>query len=106
MPADLREKRSPADGATAKVGELSAGARSALRELDKQHHAFGEHVDVVVKATKVATRLSAPGAAVAAPTGLTDGGVALGLVSARSEGGQLATAASLIHTTELHALDR
>jgi len=37
MPADPRENRSPADGAKAKVGELSGGVRNALLELDQQH---------------------------------------------------------------------
>ena len=56
MPADPRENRSPADGAKAKVGELSAGVRNALRELDAQHRAIAEHVDTVAKATKLAAR--------------------------------------------------
>ena len=37
MPAGPRENRSPADGANAKVGELSAGVGNDLRELDQQH---------------------------------------------------------------------
>ena len=45
MPADPRGNRSPADGAKAKVGELSAGVRNALRELV-----------TVAKATKLAAR--------------------------------------------------
>jgi hypothetical protein len=40
MPADPRENRSPADGAKAKVGELSAGVRNVLRELNEQHQAI------------------------------------------------------------------
>ena len=82
MPADRRENRSPADGAKAKVGELAAGVRNALRELDDQHQAIAEHVDAVANAAKVAAVLTALGAAVAAPTGLSAVGVALGLVSA------------------------
>jgi hypothetical protein len=56
MPADPRENRSSADGAKAKVGELSAGVRNALREVDAQHQAIAEHVDTVAKATKLAAR--------------------------------------------------
>ena len=82
MPADPRENRWPADGARAKVGELSARVRNAPRELDEQHQAIAEHVDTVAKATKVATGSTALVAAVTAPTGLTAVGVARGLVSA------------------------
>jgi len=76
------EHRLPRKGAKAKVAELSAGVRKALRDLDEQHEAIADHVDTVAKATKVAAGLTALGAAVAAPTGLTAVGVALGLVTA------------------------
>jgi hypothetical protein len=43
MPADPRENRSPADGAEAKVGELSAGVRNTVRELDERYRRRSDH---------------------------------------------------------------
>ncbi|MDP3204963.1 MAG: hypothetical protein Q8M80_12925 [Hydrogenophaga sp.] len=76
----------------AKAAATSAAARHAtnvadraaktIRQLDESHEEIADHADTVAKATRVAAAVAVTGAAVAAPTGLTAVGVALGVVSA------------------------
>ena len=89
MPADPRENPSPADGAKAKVGELSAGVRNALRELD-------------VTVAPIAGAIASVAITVSAAASL----YSEARRRKKSEGGSLATATSLVHTAEPHVLNR
>lgn len=53
-----------------------------IEALDRNHEKIADHADSVAKGAKVAAGLTVAGALVAAPTGLTAVGVAVGLVSA------------------------
>jgi hypothetical protein len=62
--------------------KLKDGAVESVRAVDRQHEKIADHADSVAKATKVAAGVAVAGAVVAAPTGLTAFGVALGVLSA------------------------
>ncbi|MGQ2966478.1 hypothetical protein [Methylophilus sp.] len=53
-----------------------------VEALDRNHDKISDHADSIEKGVKVAAGLTIAGAIVAAPTGLTAVGVAVGLVSA------------------------
>ena len=53
-----------------------------VEALDLNHEKIADHADSIEKGVKIAAGLSVAGAIVAAPTGLTAVGVAVGLVSA------------------------
>lgn len=57
-------------------------AAQTIRQLDESHEEIADHADTVAKATRVAAAVAVTGAAIAAPTGLTAVGVALGVFSA------------------------
>lgn len=60
--------------------------------LDRNHERIADHADSIAKGAKVAAGVVVAGSVVAAPTGLTAVGVAVGLVSAPA----IVTAAPLI----------
>lgn len=53
-----------------------------IEAFDRNHEKIADHADSIEKSLKVAAGLTVAGAIVAAPTGLTAVGVAVGLVSA------------------------
>jgi hypothetical protein len=64
------------------AGNALIHVRAGLRMVDQHHAQIADHADSLAKATRVAAGVAVVGAAVAAPTGLTAVGVAVGLVSA------------------------
>ena len=61
---------------------LKSSTLDIARSVDRHHEKIADHTDSLAKATRVAGTIAVAGAFVAAPTGLTAAGVALGLVSA------------------------
>lgn len=61
---------------------LKAASIHLVKALDRNHERIADHAESIEKGLKVAAGLTVAGAIVAAPTGLTAVGVALGLVSA------------------------
>jgi len=55
---------------------------SSAKRIDSKHEAIAEGADDLAKTTKVVAGVSAVGAVIAEPTGLTAAGVALGVTSA------------------------
>lgn len=61
---------------------LKDASMNLVGALDRNHENIADHADSIAKGAKVAAGLAVAGAVVAAPTGLTAVGVAVGLVSA------------------------
>lgn len=64
------------------AGKIKVGIKGATEAIDRHHEQISDHADSITKATKVAAGVAIAGAAIAAPTGLTAVGVAIGIVSA------------------------
>lgn len=56
--------------------------KDSFTKFEKRHAEFADHADTAAKATRVIAAAAVVGASVAAPTGLTAIGVALGFVTA------------------------
>ena len=56
--------------------------KSAIEKADANHEALAEQIDTAAQVSRVAAGVTAAGALVVAPTGLTAVGVALGVASA------------------------
>ncbi len=77
-----RVKAAATEMAGRHAAHVADRAAAKIRQLDQSHEEIADHADTVAKATRVAAGVAVTGAAIAAPTGLTAVGVALGVVSA------------------------
>lgn len=78
-----RVKAVAAEAAGRHAANVADRAAEKIRQLDQNHEEIADRADTVAKATRVAAGVAVTGAAIAAPTGITAVGDALGVVSAQ-----------------------